>query len=73
MSKKIINQLKKSQRAREREREQTKYVDSKLGIYWREKTINKVNEPPGYVEGHRYRKENYTENTRKRKKLHRCS
>ena len=38
----------------------TKYVDSKLRIEWREKSINKVNEPPGDIEGYCYRKQDNT-------------
>jgi hypothetical protein len=38
----------------------TKNIDSQLCIYWREESINKMNEPPGEVECYRYWEENYT-------------
>lgn len=38
----------------------TEYVDSQLSIDWGEKSINKMNEPPGDVERYCYGEENYT-------------
>ena len=38
----------------------TEYVDSQLSIYWREESINKMNEPPGDVECYCDGEENHT-------------
>lgn len=44
----------------------TKYVDSKLFIYWWEEAIHKMNKPPCDVEGYCYRKQNNTAKFKKK-------
>jgi hypothetical protein len=38
----------------------TKYVNAKLGIYWTEETINKLNKPPCNEKCKCNREQNYT-------------